>query len=89
MGENARMTHPRGMNPDARALFWFMQYVQGAAVDIRSAAWESGVPEKSIYDAIQRYPDVFRLDGPRVAWAFRSRPPGAKEAHGNVGEAKE
>jgi hypothetical protein len=55
--------HPRALTPSARALYWYLVAVGWNSVEVKNAAAQSGIPDKTIYEAIRNFPDVFRLRG--------------------------
>jgi hypothetical protein len=59
----AEVIHPRALTPSARALYWYLVAVGWNSVEVKAAAAQSGIPDKTIYEAIRNFPDVFRLRG--------------------------
>lgn len=59
--------HPRDLTPSARALWWYLLATQQTHVELDKAVEESGIPAKTIYEQIRKYPDLFELRGSSVA----------------------
>jgi hypothetical protein len=57
------VTHPRDLTPTARALFWYLMATGWKPVEVRTACLQSGIPDKSLYEAIRRFPETFILRG--------------------------
>lgn len=59
--------HPHRMTPSARALYWYlMARSPHEAVDVRTATKESGIPVKTIYEQVRKFPQMFQLLGSSV-----------------------
>lgn len=52
----------RTITPSARTLWWYLQ-ATGPEQPVPEIADRSGIPKSSIYEAANRYPDLFQLTG--------------------------
>jgi len=50
------------MTPNARALYWYLMATHSEQT-VSQIVTASGIPESSVYQACQKFPDVFTLTG--------------------------